>query len=621
MSTQITQQFNEPFFQAASSLPTSVGGSVVGIDGRTYLIDTSDNRYSQRGIDVLQQRNTTDNRDILLLPQNIWRQAQSSWNSGSGQTNLDRDDAIQSRFEKSYGIDPWDKWEFKILPRTQQLDDLTAVTDPGFLNVHSDNLVVAYGGDTYWYPSFTASATVLNVTSDTIIDNAYDGNEIVYLDDTGDIWKVPSSASAVLHTSEPGATFVEFTKDYLIAGVGNTLVDVTGVRDLIYTHPTSGFRWVDACDGPNAIYAVGGVGDRTTVHRIGVRDDGTGLVPAIVAVTLPDGEVGYSIGSYLGFIFIGTNKGVRMATPEANGDLILGPIIPTTQPVYDFEGQDRFVWYTNSAIDATYSPVTNDEANVFPQGTVCGLGRMDLSTFTTSTLTPAWANDLVAEQETSKTVRAVVTFNDKRVFLVNGGGVYYEHTDLMPGGWMTQGMISFSVEDLKAALYMQAKWKPDCAGRLYLDLAYDSSGFARFARINTTNTTIRSDNINLYGTQFSRVNVRYVLTRCPLNNQKGPIITRWEIRSSPIKGRASRWEIPIINHDQVEINGVTEVRDPLVERDRLLGLVQSGRVFLYQESNKTYQVMARDFVWQPETLSMNGSGWQGTFLLVVEEVL
>ena len=110
MGTQITQPFDEPFFGGGGdggvSALANLGGSQVAINGRIYPIDTASNGYTQRSIDVLQQRNTTDNRDLLLLPQNIWRQQSSDWSSGAGQTNLDRDNAIQSRYEDSFGIDP-----------------------------------------------------------------------------------------------------------------------------------------------------------------------------------------------------------------------------------------------------------------------------------------------------------------------------------------------------------------------------------------------------------------------------------------------------------------------------------------------------------------------------------
>jgi hypothetical protein len=54
--------------------------------------------------------------------------------------------------------------------------------------------------------------------------------------------------------------------------------------------------------------------------------------------------------------------------------------------------------------------------------------------------------------------------------------------------------------------------------------------------------------------------------------------------------------------------------------DTLINLVQSGQLFILQESGRAYQVHGKDFVWQPEKLSINGKAWQGICTLVVEEV-
>jgi len=619
---QITQDFSQPFSEALPSIPSSFGGSIVGVDGRPYLIDNESGRYGQRGIDVLQQRNVSDQRDIVLLPQNVWRQSISSWHSGTGQTNQDRDDAIPSRYENSYGVDPWDRWEIKLLNETQQFRQATTSNNL-FLQIHNDRLVVIEGNTLDWFDAIGASvgaSATLTAGSNPIIDSTYDGNEIVVLNSSGEIYKCPDETTASLYVTETGATFVAFAKDYLICGTDNLLRDITGSATTIYTHPMSTFRWTAACSGPRAIYAIGTAGDRTTIHRVGIKDDGTGLIPAIVASELPDGEIGQSISSYLGYILIGTNKGVRIGVPDANGDLTLGALIPTTKTVYDFEGQDRFIWFTNSEVDAEYQTVSNDLSDVFPTAKVCGLGRLDLSTFTVTSLTPAWANDIVASDQSGRITRSVVTYRGKRFFSVNSGGVYVETDTKMPGGWFIQGTITFSVEDLKSALYAQLMWNPGCAGRLNLDMGFDSSGFVRYGQINIQPNRIRSDNIQLFGIRFSRVNTRITMLRCPLDNSNGPRLTRLEVRSAPVKGRASRWEVPIIIADEIEINGVKETRNVVEEKNRLLDLVQSGRVFIYQESGQAYQVLARDFLWQAESLAMNGSGWQGTFLLVIEEV-
>ena len=625
MGTQITQPFDEPFFGGGGdggvSALANLGGSQVAINGRIYPIDTASNAYTQRSIDVLQQRNTTDNRDLLLLPQNIWRQQSSDWSSGAGQTNLDRDNAIQSRYEDSFGIDPWTKWRFSLLPETQLMQATSGQT---WLTLQEGYLVVVNGSMTYWWSDYGTMSASVSIGSSTVIDIADRAPTVLTLNNDGYIYQVTASAGPAT-TYNPnafsGANFIAWEKDYLLCGDENILKSVTATTaTTIFTHPEPTFRWESACSGPQCIYVLGGVGDQYVVHKVTIKEDGTGLNPAIVAVTLPDGEVGYKIEEYLGYIFIGTSKGVRMAQPDANGDLLLGSIIPTAEPVRAFEGQDRFMWYGISSMDPGYVTVNNDTADVFPTTSVPGLGRLDLSTFTTGPLTPAFANDIAVWDESAAVVNAIATWLGRKVFTVQDAGVYYEGADLVPAGWLTQGAMSFSVEDLKAALYMQAKWVPSC-GQFNLDLSYDSSAYARYARITVGADNIRSDNINLYGTKFSRINVRYVIARCLEDNTEGPIPTRWELRSFAVKGQASRWDVPIMIADEVDINGMVESRNSLDDKTALLNLIQNGTVFQYQESGQSYQVLARDFVWQPQRLSTTGNGWQGTFLITLEEVV
>lgn len=626
---EITTTLSYPYYgsSGSSSLPGNFSSSVIGVAGRPYLLDTTGGRYNRRGITVVQQRNTSDQRDILLLPQDIWRQSAESWHLGKGQSNQDRNDSLQYRYNDSFGVDPWTKYEFTLLPETQQLGgSATVYSGDVWLTTHAGYLVVVNSDDIYLFNSLSASAvaasTITPSAGNNIIDIADDGHVITTLHADGKIYKTENPAfSPVLWKTLSGSTFIQWSKDYLLVGQANVLKDATGggAANTIYTHPDTSFRWVEATDGNQCIYVLGGYEDRWVVHKLTIKDDGTGLNPAIVAARLPDGEIGYSIGRYLDFVFIGTNKGVRMATMQDNGDLTLGPILPTTKPVRCFEGQDRFVWFGLSEMVQPYAslgPETYPSASA-----VCGLGRMDLSQFTVSALTPAWANDIFAADQSNHDVESVVTYNGKRVFSMDSGHVYFEGTNKVPSGWMTQGVMSFSIEDPKSALYQQLKWNPECAGRAMLDIAFDSNTFGRYANLQVTPTSIRSDNLNFNGTSFSRAEVRYVLNRCSINNAKAPRVTRWEFRASPIKGKASRWELPIMNYDEVDIDGVTYTRDVLSELDFLMNLVESGTVFIYQESGRSYQVHARDFVWQPEKLSANGNGWQGVFTLVVEEVL
>jgi hypothetical protein len=620
---QITRQFDEPYSERNTGLPSWFSPSVVGLNGRPYLVDNEGGNYRRQGVDVVQQRNTSDARDVLLLPQDVWRQMQQSWHFGAGQSNLDRDNALPYRYQDSFGIDPWTQWQVSLLPATEKLGEITYTGDV-WISAIGDYLCVFNGETVAWFDELADDATPVGTvtfsTGHDIVDIANDGLVATALTDDRYIWYVDSPtgtpAKWANHQYTTGVTFIAWEKDYLIVGDGNVLKNAVKGNNpaTIYTHPDTAFRWYSACSGSQFIYVLGRVGDRTTIHKVGIKPDGTGLLPAIVAATLPDGEIGTIIDSYLGYVFIGTDKGVRMAQADGNGDLVLGAIIPTAQPVKCFEGQDRFVWYGNSAISGQYT----DNENRFPSTTVCGVGRMDLSTFTIGPLVPAYANDMYTLEETGKDVQSVTTYLNKRVFSVKGAGVFFESNNRVESGWLKQGTMSFSVEDLKTGLYTQAKWLP-LEGEIDIDLSYDSGDYERVAEFSIQGT-VRSDNVYLDGRQFTRVNPTYILCRCVGETSSGPTFTRWEIRAVPVKGRSSRWTIPIMNYDTIELDGVVYNRDVLAELDSLMNLCQNGNLFVLQESGRAYQVHAKDFLWQPEKLSANGKGWQGTFTMIVEEM-
>jgi hypothetical protein len=61
---------------------------------------------------------------------------------------------------------------------------------------------------------------------------------------------------------------------------------------------------------------------------------------------MPVGEVIHKIYYYLGYMMIGTSKGIRAAVvSDQDGSINYGPlIVETTQPCYDFAARDRFIW-------------------------------------------------------------------------------------------------------------------------------------------------------------------------------------------------------------------------------------------------------------------------------------
>lgn len=629
--SDLTVDFNQPYrggsaFAGVIPIPPDN----VAIDTRKYVIDTdgddASGEYRREGVEVLQQRNTTSNRDVLLLPQNVWRHQDESWHLGAGQKNRDREDSLVGRFYRSFGINPWTKYEITLLNKTRQLMTLPDA-NPTYVQVHDHWLAVVHNATVFWFETPVSTVETLSLPgADKAISVTYNGDAVISLHDNGMVFESSNSTTTAVRTITPPAapavpnpidqaTFIAYVKGYLILGVGNQLWNINATQaELFYTSPITGFTWKGAAEGNNAIYLVGGSGDKHVIHRVAVLEDGTGLAPAIVAATLPDGENAVSIGAYLGYVFVGSDKGVRMATPAtAAGDLTLGALIETQAPVYGFEGQGQFIWITGSYINpvADSGPISD-----CPTQVMSGLYRADLSSFTVSDSTPAYATDLVADGVLG-TTRSVTTWNDVRAFAIDDHGVYMETAEKMPGGWLSSGRISFSVEDLKTGLYAQGKWEP-LEGRVAMDLSYDSAPHVRIFNWSIAGTT-RSDNISLQGAQFSRVDPIIALYR-DANPTKGPIFTRFELRARPAKGKASRWYLPILNHQTLDFNGVPESRNVNVEFDRLLSLVQTGKMFALQENGQVYQAVGVDYKWFPQKLTEQGDGWQGVFLLICEEV-
>ena len=119
------------------------------------------------------------------------------------------------------------------------------------------------------------------------------------------------------------------------------------------------------------------------------------LTSAITAAEMPVGETINKIYEYLGYMMIGTNKGVRVASIGTDGSLTYGPLIVELEHgCYDFAARDRFVWCASGV--STIEP---------------GLIRIDLSN-EIETLRFAYANDLFYDTYKHNITTAVAFFGD-----------------------------------------------------------------------------------------------------------------------------------------------------------------------------------------------------------------
>jgi hypothetical protein len=164
------------------------------------------------------------------------------------------------------------------------------------------------------------------------------------------------------------------------------------------------------------------------------------LTSAVVAAEMPAGEIVEKIYYYLGYMMIGTNKGIRVAAiNDQDGSLNYGPlIVETSQPVYDFAARDHFVWASTGigALDG-------------------GLTRIDLSN-ELETLRFAYANDLQVTQTAEHYTTGVAFLGTTNrlafctAYNTTNGAIYIESANtLVSSGYITTGYIRYGTLEPK----------------------------------------------------------------------------------------------------------------------------------------------------------------------------
>ncbi len=592
--------FPLPFSLSTTPEDPSAAGYPVSIDGIGYVLDMMA-EPSRTAIKVVQSRQSVYAQvmsDSLLLPPEVWRRSRESWHQGDHQTNGDREDSLPYRFSSSRGVNVWNKWKLSLLHDTTS--KVATTGSAPWVGVIAGQLCVVEGTNLRWYANAGAAAVSYVLTS-AAVSVTQNGRAVFIALAGGNVVTAVPGADVTAFATLASVSLVAYVKDFLVAAAGNVLYDITtGTPTAIRTHPITQFTWVAATEGLSCIYLLGGAGDSWVIHRLTVADTGASLNPPIVSAMLPDGETGYSLGSYMGYLFVGTSKGLRFGISQANGDVTLGPLITTTSPVRCFEGQDRYVWYGLTNVD----------------GTSTGLGRVDLTTFT-EPLAPASATDLMAPVQGD--VTAVTTWLGKTVFAVAGQAVYIEADTLVASGWLVESDIAFGIPDQKIAHYSRLRTEP-MNGDVHLYFAYDGSAtLVDTARVTDVNAT-DSGNSYLDGVTFGKVSAKLVLDRSTTDATKGPVVTRWEIRCEPVTGKGSEWNLPVIIADELEVNGLRTMRDVDEDVSTLIGLVESGKVVSYREGSLAWQVHMVDYVFKPLMKSTVRNGFQGTLTLLAREV-
>lgn len=606
-----TPYLGGPTYFTGTSAPNDLVPDVfpVALNGRPYMLDLASGRFA-RAFEA-RLRDSTDDSNIpgeaAINPQGLWRRSQTSWHKGTDQQYGDTAEGIDTRFYDSKNIDPWTRGQLSLLPATDEKlssssTNLQMVVAGSYVYV-ADNQQLKRSSDLSTWTNITGgpSAAITSLATDGYnVFVGYSGNGVYRT------YTAVTTIAAYISGSHT-YTNMAYVKGRLMASHGNDLhnftQDVTTshahTSGLISEHPNAEFVYTGFAEGTAHIYVGGYVGGTSLIYRMAIKADGTSLDVPVQAGALPIGEQIYSMFGYLGYVMIGTNNGVRVATSDSNGDLVIGPTLETPYPVRCFTADGRFVWYGLTNFD----------------GTSGGLGRIDLSELV-GINEPAYASDLMVDD--TGDVKAVVNWNEKRLFTVSGAGVYYESTNLASSGYVDCGTWRWGIPDRKFAAFFDMRSEP-LNGTLTFSHNFDNAGFTDLAPFDDSGST---ENI-LDGptTAFGEARIKITFARSSSDNTLGPVLTRWQVRAVPAPRRSELFSVPLLLHEKLRLRNREFQVDVNNELFLIRDLVKDARIVTYQEGLDTHKVIVENVEWSPvDTTDADGT-FNGTCVVTLRSLV
>jgi hypothetical protein len=406
---------------------------------------------------------------------NWWLRSQSSFHKGSGIRFYDptAGETVPYRFTDSRGVDVWTKGKVTLLKDVTPVHLTTGtIRANGRPNQYARS--IRYGttdailvADEYDVDKITDAGVVHFVdynsgTEDPVYAICDDGTFAYWVtNDTASgklevnkkvLTATSADADTVLFT-QPGITVtnavMEFAKERIVLCANNKVYEfptsATALPTEVYAHPNASYIYTSITASGPAIYVSGYNGIKSVIHKFTLSTAGAmpTLTSAVTAAEMPTGEIIHKIFYYLGYMMIGTSKGVRAAVVnDQDGSISYGPlIVETSAPVYDFAARDKFVWCTATV------------------GTSPGTIRINLGE-EIETLRFAYANDIYENNVTNGAVATGVAFigNTSRLaFCSNAisaaagdeGSNYLESaTNYISSGYLQSGFIRYAtIED------------------------------------------------------------------------------------------------------------------------------------------------------------------------------
>jgi len=526
----------------------------IAIGGLPFILATNNERpYARKTAPFKKEQFDNTNEPGEQSLTGWWIRSQMSFHGGSGINFFDpatNDENGHYRFADSKGINVWTKGEATLLKNCTQGHNMTgAIRANGrsFQTVRSiqwsgnngvlvhdeydvDKIDVTNPGTPVHFIDYNAG------TDAPVFAICNDGTTAYWITNTST--KKTVYKKALTGTSGTANTFMfdeigtitnatmEYVKDRIVMCADNKVYEfaasASAMPTAIYTHPVTSHTYSSITASGPAIYIAGYNGIQSTIQKFTLNTAGSmpTLTSAVVAAELPVGEIVHKIYYYLGYMMIGTNKGIRVATVnDQDGSINYGPlIVETDQPCYDFAARDHFVWCATSVAG---NP---------------GVIRVDLST-EIEPLRFAWANDLYVDGVTGfHTTSCAFAGNTNRLmfstaFNFTDGYIYAEDaTTLRTTGYLTTGNIRYGTLEPKNFKRLLARGNytfgsmtletVDSDGNEYDHISYDSS--VPPVEVTTSNPA----------TAQEYVAYKFIMYRHGADSSKGPVFKGYQAKAT-----------------------------------------------------------------------------------------
>jgi len=592
-----------------------------------------------------------------------WLRSQTSWHNGSGisfyepGTDLEH---VTHRFADSRGIDVWTIGEATILP-----DVFHAYTGAAGINAATGNNAgtdVLVSGDAngvlkrITLNGNSAATTANYVHTATSYPQGHSGSDFPFTSVTTSGGKYYATCTGAIHRGTVGTldsdvvfarhsattnAFVKYAKGFIFFGenhVLNLLDDSQGNTNAhsgalpagkqydSRTHLDSTFVWNDIAGGQTHIYASGNAGNSGEIWKIPFdgtptsTNNGT-LLPDLssstVNVTLPDSELVKAIHYYLGYLVVGTNRGVRICQVGADGDLTLGPLlVETSYPVNGFTERGTYIYAATKANAGAYTNAI--------------LIRIDLTqSFNDGTF--AYAYDLEYQtnlQPSSSEATEVYNLNNRLVMVVEEDGIgelQVEHSSLKrSSGWLQTGKIRYGTIEPKFFRYINLQCTTGQGDNIQV-YTIDKSGLETSLAVLSEGLSNQDILISAPSTKQEFMAFKFVFNNAT-DDQDLPIMEAYQIKATPASRRQRLYQYPLscFDHEMDKFNSLFGYSGRAMEFIQRIEAIEETGKFVNVTDYRTgeqYQGVIEEVRFKNESSpDKDNSGFGGLLLVTVRKL-